>query len=139
MSPGFTFPTSVSVPAPFLQPASHAPSASQVQSGKPSHIPYSQQRPSGPGAMSQGPPQAPQTQPPPQQPSQQALQQQQQSVQLQVQQQQQQQQSPTKQAAQLGKSPPHHPGMQQVRSQPAEYLVCACINAFVSPFPSSPL
>ncbi|XP_041960003.1 protein SMG7 isoform X2 [Alosa sapidissima] len=114
MSPGFTFPTNVSVPAPFLQPATHAQTASQVQSGKPSHIPYSQQRPSGPGAMSQGPPQAPQTQPPPQQPSQQALQQQ--SVQLQVQQQQQQQQSPTKQAAQLGKSPPHHHGMQQYMS-----------------------
>ncbi|KAL2097853.1 hypothetical protein ACEWY4_007060 [Coilia grayii] len=114
MSPGFTFPTSVSVPAPFLQPTSHAQPANQVQSGKPSHIPYSQQRPSGPGAMSQGPPQGLQTQPPPQQSSQ--------SVQLQVQQQQ-QQQSPTKQAAQLGKSPPHHPGMQQympVAEQPGQ-------------------
>uniref|UniRef100_A0A8C2F2F5 Nonsense-mediated mRNA decay factor n=1 Tax=Cyprinus carpio TaxID=7962 RepID=A0A8C2F2F5_CYPCA len=106
MSPGFTFPTGVSVPAPFLQTASHPQSANPVQTGKPSHIPYSQQRPSGPGALNQGPPQ-----PPPQQPSQQTLQQ---SVQLQVQQQQQQQQqSPTKQSSQLGKSPPHHHSMQQ--------------------------
>uniref|UniRef100_A0A8C1K2V1 Nonsense-mediated mRNA decay factor n=1 Tax=Cyprinus carpio TaxID=7962 RepID=A0A8C1K2V1_CYPCA len=89
MSPGFTFPTGVSVPAPFLQTASHPQSANPVQTGKPSHIPYSQQRPSGPGPLNQGPPQPQQTQP-----SQQALQQ---SVQLQVQQQQQQQQSPTKQ------------------------------------------
>uniref|UniRef100_A0A672NFG1 Nonsense-mediated mRNA decay factor n=1 Tax=Sinocyclocheilus grahami TaxID=75366 RepID=A0A672NFG1_SINGR len=93
MSPGFTFPTGVSVPASFLQTASHPQSANPVQTGKPSHIPYSQQRPSGPGALNQGPPQPQQTQPPPPQPSQQALQQ---SVQLQVQQQQ-QQQSPTKQ------------------------------------------
>uniref|UniRef100_A0A673GUA0 Nonsense-mediated mRNA decay factor n=1 Tax=Sinocyclocheilus rhinocerous TaxID=307959 RepID=A0A673GUA0_9TELE len=93
MSPGFTFSTGVSVPAPFLQTASHPPSANPVQTGKPSHIPYSQQRPSGPGALNHGPPQPQQTQPPPPQPSQQALQQ---SVQLHVQQQQ-QQQSPTKQ------------------------------------------
>ncbi|XP_036452355.1 protein SMG7 isoform X1 [Colossoma macropomum] len=117
MNPGFTFPTGVSVTTPFLQPASHPQSASQVASGKPSHIPYSQQRPSGPGALAQGPPQAQpqqqpqpqQAQPPPPQPSKQALQQ---TVQLQVQQQQ-QQQSPTKQSSQLGKSPPHHTGMQQ--------------------------
>ncbi|XP_017541867.1 protein SMG7 isoform X1 [Pygocentrus nattereri] len=117
MNPGFTFPTGVSVTTPFLQPASHPQSASQVPSGKPSHIPYSQQRPSGPGALAQGPPQAQpqpqpqpqQAQPPPPQPSKQALQQ---TVQLQVQQQQQQQQSPTKQSSQLGKSPPHHTGMQ---------------------------
>uniref|UniRef100_A0A8C0YUD5 SMG7 nonsense mediated mRNA decay factor n=1 Tax=Cyprinus carpio carpio TaxID=630221 RepID=A0A8C0YUD5_CYPCA len=114
MSPGFTFPTGVSVPAPFLQTASHPQSANPVQTGKPSHIPYSQQRPSGPGALNQGPPQ-----PPPQQPSQQALQQ---SVQLQVQQQQQQQQqqSPTKQSSQLGKSPPHHHSMQQSYMQVPE-------------------
>ncbi|XP_028833074.1 nonsense-mediated mRNA decay factor SMG7 isoform X2 [Denticeps clupeoides] len=105
MNPGFTFPPGVSVPAPFLQPASHAQSTSQVQSGKPSHIPYSQQRPSGPGC--------PQTQAPSQPPTQQALQQ---SVQLQVQ----QQQSPTKPASQLGKSPPHHPGMQQSYMQMAD-------------------
>ncbi|XP_043114627.1 protein SMG7 isoform X1 [Puntigrus tetrazona] len=114
MSPGFTFPTGVSVPAPFLQTASHPQSANPVQTGKPSHIPYSQQRPSGPGALNQGPPQPQQTQPPPPQPSQQALQQ---SVQLQVQQ---QQQSPTKQSSQLGKSPPHHHSMQQSYMQVAE-------------------
>uniref|UniRef100_A0A8C0YNE7 Nonsense-mediated mRNA decay factor n=1 Tax=Cyprinus carpio carpio TaxID=630221 RepID=A0A8C0YNE7_CYPCA len=112
MSPGFTFPTGVSVPAPFLQTASHPQSANPVQTGKPSHIPYSQQRPSGPGPLNQGPPQPQQTQP-----SQQALQQ---SVQLQVQQQQQQQQSPTKQSSQLGKSPPHHHSMQQSYMQVAE-------------------
>ncbi|KAK2860993.1 hypothetical protein Q7C36_005159 [Tachysurus vachellii] len=113
MNPGFTFPTGVSVPTSFLQPTSHPQSPNQVQSGKPSHIPYSQQRPSGPGSLTQGPPQpqAPpqpqQPQPAPPQPSKQALQQ---SVQLQVQQ---QQQSPTKQTSQLGKSPPHHTGMPQ--------------------------
>ncbi|XP_016392085.1 protein SMG7-like [Sinocyclocheilus rhinocerous] len=116
MSPGFTFPTGVSIPAPFLQTASHPQSANPVQTGKPSHIPYSQQRPSGPGALNQGPPQSQQTQPPPPQPSQQALQQ---SVQLQVQQQQ-QQQSPTKQSSQLGKSPPHHHSMQQSYMQVPE-------------------
>ncbi|XP_076828425.1 nonsense-mediated mRNA decay factor SMG7 isoform X3 [Brachyhypopomus gauderio] len=110
MNPGFTFPAGVSVPTPFLQPPSHAQPANQVQSGKPSHIPYSQQRPSGPGALGQGPPpatpQAPpqQTQPPPTQTSKQNLQQ---TVQLQV------QQSPTKQSSQLGKSPPHLPGLPQ--------------------------
>ncbi|XP_051553265.1 nonsense-mediated mRNA decay factor SMG7-like isoform X4 [Myxocyprinus asiaticus] len=113
MSPGFTFPTGVSVSAPFLQTATHPQSANQVQPGKPSHIPYSQQRPSGPGALNQGPPQPQQTQPPPPQPSQQALQQ---SVQLQVQ----QQQSPTKQSSQLSKSPPHHHGMQQPYMQVPE-------------------
>ncbi|XP_026144043.1 protein SMG7-like isoform X3 [Carassius auratus] len=113
LSPGFTFPTGVSVPAPFLQTASHPQSANPVQTGKPSHIPYSQQRPSGPGALNQGPPQ-----PSPTQQSQQALQQ---SVQLQVQQQQQQQQqSPTKQSSQLGKSPPHHHSMQQSYMQVPE-------------------
>ncbi|XP_056334117.1 nonsense-mediated mRNA decay factor SMG7 isoform X2 [Danio aesculapii] len=118
MSPGFTFPTGVSVPTPFLQTASHPQSGNPVQAGKPSHIPYSQQRPSGPGALNQGPPQPQQTQPPPPQTSQQALQQ---SVQLQVQQQQQQQQqSPTKQSSQLGKSPPHHHSMQQSYMQVPE-------------------
>ncbi|TSO57283.1 Protein SMG7 [Bagarius yarrelli] len=116
MNPGFNFPTGVSVPTSFLQPASHPQSPNQVQSGKPSHIPYSQQRPSGPGSLSQGPPQpqAPpqQPQPVPPQPSKQALQQ---SVQLQV-----QQQSPTKQNSQLGKSPPHHTGMQQPFMQVSE-------------------
>uniref|UniRef100_A0A8B9LSQ5 Nonsense-mediated mRNA decay factor n=1 Tax=Astyanax mexicanus TaxID=7994 RepID=A0A8B9LSQ5_ASTMX len=83
MNPGFTFPAGVSVPTPFLQPTSHPQAASQVPSGKPSHIPYSQQRPSGPGALTQGPPQAQpqQAQQPPPQPSKQALQQ---TVQLQA-------------------------------------------------------
>ncbi|TKS79268.1 Protein SMG7 EST1-like protein C SMG-7 -like protein [Collichthys lucidus] len=102
VNPGFTFPTGVSVPGPFLQPGVHTQAGTQA--GKQSHIPYSQQRPSGPGPgqgpgssgqgpgpMNQGPSQGqqPQTQPP----SQQALQQ---SVQLQVQAMSQQQQSPTK-------------------------------------------
>ncbi|TRZ04236.1 hypothetical protein DNTS_029924 [Danionella cerebrum] len=112
MSPGFTFPAGVSVPAPFLQTSSHPQSANAIQTGKPSHIPYSQQRPSGPGALNQGPPQPQQTQPPSAQPSQQALQQ---SLQLQV-----QQQSPTKQNSQLGKSPPHHHSMQQSYMQSPE-------------------
>uniref|UniRef100_A0A4W5QQW5 Nonsense-mediated mRNA decay factor n=1 Tax=Hucho hucho TaxID=62062 RepID=A0A4W5QQW5_9TELE len=114
MNPGFTFSTGMSVSGPFLQPASHSqqPGTQQVQAGKPSHIPYSQQRPAGPGAMNQGLPQGQQC-PPQQQPSQ-AQQSMQQSVQLQALAQQ-QQQSPTKpvQPVQLGKSPPHHPGMHQ--------------------------
>ncbi|XP_056599232.1 nonsense-mediated mRNA decay factor SMG7 isoform X1 [Triplophysa dalaica] len=109
MSPGFTFPAGVSVTPPFLQTASHPQSANQVQTGKPSHIPYSQQRPSGPGVLNQGPPQS--QQPPPPQPSQ-ALQQ---PVQLQL-----QQQSPTKQSSQLGKSPPHLHSMQQPFMQVTE-------------------
>ncbi|XP_023255314.1 protein SMG7 [Seriola lalandi dorsalis] len=126
VNPGFTFSTGVSVPGPFLQQAVHTQAGTQVQAGKQSHIPYSQQRPSGPGPgqgpgssgqgpgpMNQGPSQGqqPQAQPP----SQQALQQ---SVQLQVQAMSQQQQSPTKPVQQvgMGKSPPHHPGLQQVRS-----------------------
>ncbi|XP_051808955.1 nonsense-mediated mRNA decay factor SMG7 isoform X2 [Acanthochromis polyacanthus] len=133
VNPGFTFSTGVSVPGPFLQPAVHTQAGTQVQAGKQSHIPYSQQRPSGPGPgqgpgssgqgpgpMNQGPSQAqqPQAQPP----SQQALQQ---SVQLQVQAMSQQQQSPTKPVQQvgMGKSPPHHPGLQQymqVQDQPAQ-------------------
>ncbi|XP_027131705.1 nonsense-mediated mRNA decay factor SMG7 isoform X3 [Larimichthys crocea] len=131
VNPGFTFPTGVSVPGPFLQPGVHTQAGTQA--GKQSHIPYSQQRPSGPGPgqgpgssgqgpgpMNQGPSQGqqPQTQPP----SQQALQQ---SVQLQVQVMSQQQQSPTKPVQQvgMGKSPPHHPGLQQymqVQDQPAQ-------------------
>ncbi|XP_068196457.1 nonsense-mediated mRNA decay factor SMG7 isoform X2 [Antennarius striatus] len=128
---GFTFSPGVSVPGPFLQQGVHTQAGAQA--GKPSHIPYSQQRPSGPcpgqgpgssgqgpGPMNQGPPQGqqPQNQPP----SQQALQQ---SVQLQVQAMSQQQQSPTKPVQQvtMGKSPPHHPGLQQfmqVQDQPAQ-------------------
>uniref|UniRef100_A0A8C7IIB1 Nonsense-mediated mRNA decay factor n=1 Tax=Oncorhynchus kisutch TaxID=8019 RepID=A0A8C7IIB1_ONCKI len=91
MNPGFTFSTGMSVSGPFLQPVSHP---QQPGAGKPSHIPYSQQRPAGPGAMNQGPPQGQQG-PPQQQPSQ-AQQSMQQSVQLQALAQQQQQQSPTK-------------------------------------------
>ncbi|XP_026169480.1 LOW QUALITY PROTEIN: nonsense-mediated mRNA decay factor SMG7 [Mastacembelus armatus] len=133
VNPGFTFSTGVSVPGPFLQSAVHTQAGTQVQAGKQSHIPYSQQRPSGPcpgqgpgssgqapGTMTQGPSQGqqPQAQPP----SQQALQQ---SVQLQVQAMSQQQQSPTKPVQQVGvgKSPPHHPGLQQymqVQDQPAQ-------------------
>ncbi|XP_017259879.1 protein SMG7 isoform X1 [Kryptolebias marmoratus] len=119
VNPGFTFSTGVSVPGPFLQ------AGTQVQAGKQSHIPYSQQRPSGPGSSGPGPMNQvlPQAQQQPGQPSpQQALQQ---SVQLQVQALSQQQQSPTKPVQQvgLGKSPPHHPGLQQfmqVQDQPAQ-------------------
>ncbi|XP_037538384.1 protein SMG7 [Nematolebias whitei] len=104
VNPGFTFSTGVAVPGPFLQ------AGAQVQGGKQSHIPYSQQRPSGPGSsgpglMNQVPSQA-----------------QQQPGQLQVQ----VQQSPTKpvQPVGMGKSPPHHPGLQQqfmqVQDQPAQ-------------------
>ncbi|KAL6103701.1 smg7 [Pungitius sinensis] len=112
VNPGFTFPAGVSVPGPFLQPGVHAQSAGGA--GKPSHIPYSQQRPSGPGPAqgpgSSGPPQG-------QQPQNQAMQ----SVQLQAM----SQQSPTKPVQQvgMGKSPPHHPGLQQfmqVQDQPAQ-------------------
>uniref|UniRef100_A0A3Q3ECX6 Nonsense-mediated mRNA decay factor n=1 Tax=Labrus bergylta TaxID=56723 RepID=A0A3Q3ECX6_9LABR len=108
VNPGFTFSTGVSVPAPFLQPGVHTQAGTQA--GKPSHIPYSQQRPSGPGQMNQGSSQN--QQPQNQLPSQQAMQQ---TVQLQVQAMSQQQQSPTKPVQQvgMGKSPPHHPGLQQ--------------------------
>ncbi|KAM4551910.1 nonsense-mediated mRNA decay factor SMG7 isoform 3-T3 [Odontesthes bonariensis] len=122
VNPGFAFSTGVSVPGPFLQPGVHTQAGSQVQAGKQSHIPYSQQRPSGPGSSAQGP--GPMNQVPSQaqqQPSQQALQQ---SVQLQVHSMS-QQQSPTKPVQQvgMGKSPPHHPGLQQymqVQDQPAQ-------------------
>ncbi|XP_029309071.1 nonsense-mediated mRNA decay factor SMG7 isoform X3 [Cottoperca gobio] len=115
VNPGFTFSTGVSVPGPFLQPGVHTQAGGQA--GKPSHIPYSQQRPSGPG-----PGQGPGSSGPPQGQQPQNLQQ---SVQLQVQAMNQQQQSPTKPVQQvgMGKSPPHHPGMQQymqVQDQPAQ-------------------
>ncbi|XP_057713607.1 nonsense-mediated mRNA decay factor SMG7 isoform X3 [Corythoichthys intestinalis] len=62
VNPGFAFSAGVSVPAPFLQPATHTQAGSQVAAGgKQSHIPYSQQRPSGPGSSAPGP------QPPPSQ------------------------------------------------------------------------
>ncbi|KAL8178117.1 UNVERIFIED_CONTAM: Protein smg7 [Gekko kuhli] len=117
MSSGYTFPGGVSVPGTFLQPAAHSPAGNQVQAGKQSHIPYSQQRPSGPGPMNQGPQQTPS---PSQQPlsslSAQATVQSASQLQVQAlaqQQQQQQQQSPTKAVQTLGKSPPHHSGFQQ--------------------------
>lgn len=131
VNPGFTFSSGVSVSGPFLQPGVHSQAGSP--SGKPSHIPYSQQRPSGPGpaqgpgspaqgpaAVSQGPSQGQQP------PSQQSLQQS--AVQLQVQALGPQQQSPTKPVQQvaMGKSPPHHPGLQQVGAmQVCLVWVCA--------------
>uniref|UniRef100_A0A8D0G9N4 Nonsense-mediated mRNA decay factor n=1 Tax=Sphenodon punctatus TaxID=8508 RepID=A0A8D0G9N4_SPHPU len=112
MSSSYTFPGGVSVPGTFLQPTAHSPAGNQVQAGKQSHIPYSQQRPSGPGPMNQGPQQ---TSPPSQQalaslPAQATAQS---ASQLQVQALTQQQQSPTKAVQSLGKSPPHHSGFQQ--------------------------
>uniref|UniRef100_A0A8C9F5T9 Nonsense-mediated mRNA decay factor n=1 Tax=Pavo cristatus TaxID=9049 RepID=A0A8C9F5T9_PAVCR len=114
MSTGYTFPGGVSVPGTFLQPTAHSPAGNQVQGGKQSHIPYSQQRPSGPGPMTQGPQQTP---PPSQQPLSslpaQATAQSASQLQVQALAQQQQQQSPTKAVQGLGKSPPHHSGFQQ--------------------------
>ncbi|XP_066857879.1 nonsense-mediated mRNA decay factor SMG7 isoform X2 [Anser cygnoides] len=114
MSTGYTFTGGVSVPGTFLQPTAHSPAGNQVQGGKQSHIPYSQQRPSGPGPMTQGPQQTP---PPSQQPLSslpaQATAQSAGQLQVQALAQQQQQQSPTKAVQGLGKSPPHHSGFQQ--------------------------
>ncbi|NXA49062.1 SMG7 protein, partial [Nothocercus julius] len=113
MSTGYTFPGGVSVPGTFLQPTAHSPAGNQVPSGKQSHIPYSQQRPSGPGPMTQGPQQTPPSsqQPLSSLPAQATAQS---AGQLQVQAlAQQQQQSPTKAVQGLGKSPPHHSGFQQ--------------------------
>ncbi|KAL6041041.1 hypothetical protein STEG23_019181, partial [Scotinomys teguina] len=112
MGSGYTFPAGVSVPGTFLQSTAHSPAGNQVQAGKQSHIPYSQQRPSGPGPMNQGPQQS---QPPSQPPltSLPAQQTAQSASQLQVQALAQQQQSPTKVISALGKSPPHHSGFQQ--------------------------
>ncbi|XP_045153791.1 protein SMG7 isoform X5 [Echinops telfairi] len=117
MGSGYTFPAGVSVPGTFLQPTAHSPAGNQVQAGKQSHIPYSQQRPSGPGPMNQGPQQS---QPPSQQPLTSLPPQPtaQPTSQLQVQALAQQQQSPTKAVPALGKSPPHHSGFQQY--QPAD-------------------
>lgn len=113
MGSGYTFPAGVSVPGTFLQPTAHSPAGNQVQAGKQSHIPYSQQRPSGPGPMNQGPqqPQPPSQQPLTSLPAQPTAQS---TSQLQVQALAQQQQSPTKAVPALGKSPPHHSGFQQV-------------------------
>ncbi|XP_033293830.2 nonsense-mediated mRNA decay factor SMG7 isoform X3 [Orcinus orca] len=116
--PGYTFPAGVSVPGTFLQPTAHSPAGNQVQAGKQSHIPYSQQRPSGPGPMNQGPqqPQPPSQQPLTSLPAQPTAQS---TSQLQVQALAQQQQSPTKAVPALGKSPPHHSGFQQYQQADA--------------------
>ncbi|XP_051854762.1 nonsense-mediated mRNA decay factor SMG7 isoform X4 [Antechinus flavipes] len=121
MGSGYTFPAGVSVPGTYLQPTAHSPAGNQVQAGKQSHIPYSQQRPSGPGPMNQGPQQS---QPPSQQslsslPAQPTAQS---SGQLQVQALAQQQQSPTKAVQALGKSPPHHSGFQQYQADASKQL-----------------
>ncbi|XP_005375085.1 PREDICTED: protein SMG7 isoform X4 [Chinchilla lanigera] len=118
MGSGYTFPAGVSVPGTFLQSAAHSPAGNQVQAGKQSHIPYSQQRPSGPGPVNQGPQQS---QPPSQQPltSLPAQPTAQSASQLQVQALAQQQQSPTKAVPALGKSPPHHSGFQQYQQADA--------------------
>nr|XP_048287028.1 nonsense-mediated mRNA decay factor SMG7 isoform X1 [Myodes glareolus]XP_048287029.1 nonsense-mediated mRNA decay factor SMG7 isoform X1 [Myodes glareolus] len=118
MGSGYTFPAGVSVPGTFLQSTAHSPAGNQVQAGKQSHIPYSQQRPSGPGPMNQGPQQSqPPSQTPltslPAQPTAQS------TSQLQVQALAQQQQSPTKVMPALGKSPPHHSGFQQYQQADA--------------------
>ncbi|XP_072802060.1 nonsense-mediated mRNA decay factor SMG7 isoform X6 [Vicugna pacos] len=118
MGSGYTFPAGVSVPGTFLQPAAHSPAGNQVQAGKQSHIPYSQQRPSGPGPVNQGPqqPQPPAQQPLTSLPAQPAAQS---TSQLQVQALAQQQQSPAKAVPALGKSPPHHSGFQQYQQADA--------------------
>ncbi|XP_072504529.1 nonsense-mediated mRNA decay factor SMG7 isoform X3 [Notamacropus eugenii] len=121
MGSGYTFPAGVSVPGTYLQPTAHSPAGNQVQAGKQSHIPYSQQRPSGPGPMNQGPQQS---QPPSQQslsslPAQPTAQS---TSQLQVQALAQQQQSPTKTVQALGKSPPHHSGFQQYQADASKQL-----------------
>ncbi|XP_006773025.2 PREDICTED: protein SMG7 isoform X4 [Myotis davidii] len=118
MGSGYTFPAGVSVPGTFLQPTAHSPAGNQVQAGKQSHIPYSQQRPSGPGPMNQGPqqPQPPSQQPLTSLPAQPTAQS---TSQLQVQGLAQQQQSPTKAVPALGKSPPHHSGFQQYQQADA--------------------
>ncbi|XP_044533017.1 protein SMG7 isoform X2 [Gracilinanus agilis] len=121
MGSGYTFPAGVSVPGTYLQPTAHSPAGNQVQAGKQSHIPYSQQRPSGPGPMNQGPQQS---QPPSQQslsslPAQPTAQS---TSQLQVQALAQQQQSPTKAVQSLGKSPPHHSGFQQYQADASKQL-----------------
>ncbi|XP_059200225.1 nonsense-mediated mRNA decay factor SMG7 isoform X1 [Centropristis striata] len=127
VNPGFTFSPGVSVPSPFLQPGVHSQAGSQA--GKQSHIPYSQQRPSGPGP-GQGPGSAGQGPGPMSQgPSQ--------GQQLQVQAMNQQQQSPTKPVQQvgMGKSPPHHPGLQQymqVQDQPAQMWTQAALQKIPS-------
>lgn len=122
MSSGYTFPGGVSVPGTFLQPTAHSSAGNQVQGGKQSHIPYSQQRPSGPGPMNQGPQQSvpPSQQPLTSLPAQATAQS---ASQLQVQALAQQQQSPTKAVQALRKSPPHHSGFQQVNLKHKNYKI----------------
>lgn len=107
MSSGYTFPPGVNVPGSFLQPSSHSAPGNQGPPGKQSHIPYSQQRPSGPGSGNQGTlGNQPQTQAPSNSPT---LPSNQTAAQLQIQvMAQQQQQSPTKPIQGLGKNPHHH-------------------------------
>ncbi|XP_069497506.1 nonsense-mediated mRNA decay factor SMG7 isoform X6 [Ambystoma mexicanum] len=107
MNSSYNFPAGVSVPTSYMQQSPHSPVGNQGQGGKPSHIPYSQQRPSGPGVMNQGPQQSqqPQSVSPAQQTSQVSNQLKLHTVA--------QQQSPTKQGQSLGKSPPHHTALQQ--------------------------
>ncbi|XP_072275863.1 nonsense-mediated mRNA decay factor SMG7 isoform X2 [Pyxicephalus adspersus] len=115
MSSGYTFPPGVNVPGSFLQPSSHSAAGNQGPPGKQSHIPYSQQRPSGPGTPNQGAlgnqlSGQPQVQAPsssPTQPNNQT------ATQLQIQVMAQQQQSPTKPIQTLGKNPLHHSNLQQ--------------------------
>nr|XP_057924698.1 nonsense-mediated mRNA decay factor SMG7 isoform X3 [Doryrhamphus excisus] len=122
----------VSVPGPFLQTAVHTQAGSQVQSGKQSHIPYSQQRPSGPaqgpGSSGQGPvtPGPLQGQQPPSQ------------LQVQVVS---QQQSPTKPVQQvgMGKSPPHHSGLQQSFLQLQDQQMWSQNQAALQKIPAMPM
>ncbi|XP_053549944.1 nonsense-mediated mRNA decay factor SMG7 isoform X2 [Bombina bombina] len=107
MSSGYNFPAGV--PGSFLQPSSHSSAGNQGPPGKPSHIPYSQQRPSGPGTPNQTA--LGQTQAPSSSPTQSSSQT---AAQLQIQTMAQQQQSPTKPIQSLGKNPQHHPSLQQV-------------------------
>ncbi|XP_063795825.1 nonsense-mediated mRNA decay factor SMG7 isoform X2 [Pseudophryne corroboree] len=112
---GYTFPAGVNVPGSFLQPSSHSAAGSQGPPGKQSHIPYSQQRPSGPGTPNQGAignqlPGQTQSQAPSNSPTQSSAQT---AAQLQLVLAQQQQQSPTKPIQSLGKNPQHHPSLQQ--------------------------
>ncbi|XP_044156573.1 protein SMG7 isoform X2 [Bufo gargarizans] len=114
MSSGYTFPPGVNVPGSFLQPSSHSAAGSQGPPGKQSHIPYSQQRPSGPGTPVQGAlgnhlPGQSQPQAQSSSPTQQSTPT---SAQLQIQVMA-QQHSPTKPIQSLGKNPQLHPSLQQ--------------------------
>ncbi|KAM4720663.1 nonsense-mediated mRNA decay factor SMG7 isoform 2-T2 [Rhinophrynus dorsalis] len=123
MSSGYTFPAGVNVPGSFLQPSSHPPAGNQGPPGKQSHIPYSQQRPSGPVTPNQGSlgtqiPGQSQPQAPCSSPTQSSTQT---ATQLQIQAlAQQQQQSPTKPIQSLGKNPLQHPSMQQYQQGDAQ-------------------